>query len=1389
MTLIVPRTCTNITERDNRRNVGNFSQPLELYRSEPGYVLLGDPGSGKTTAFKKESEHIEDGFYITARDFLKFFDPEWHNKTLFIDGLDEVRAGKPDARVPFDDISSRLYELGKPRFRLSCREADWLGNNDLENLKKVVPGDNVSLLRLDPLEDSDIKRVLESHPCIDDATRFILKARDIGIDGLLENPQSLNLMITAVASGGRWPRSLLETYELACRVLAKEQNEEHVFAADLLLFNPDHILDAAGRLCALMLISGGPGFRLRHHQGDTEALTPDQSEYERPEHLVAALSTKLFKADTEGRFVSVHRHMAEFLSARHLTSVVKNGLPVRRVIALVAGGDGMVVSELRGLSAWLAAHCAQARRELIVRDPTGVGQYGDIRGFSLNEKRELLEALKHHVLGLENIYQTAPAFSALATPDMEPALREILEDSNPAKEYQEYLDFVLCVLGYGDQLPGLSDVIFEIVCDSERMPWVNRSALIAFIHNCPESDMTGKIEFLLHEIEMGNVPDSENALLGKVLSQLYPSGLPPSRIWDYLRDSARHVSSGMFDQFWRYDFLDRSSDDQVAELLDSLVDRLPDLYIAIRSRQADDLVMELLSRGLVAHGDTISPDRLYDWLGIGSPDFEHQLRDMGINRSEIRAWLGQRPDTCQAIILEGLNRCSDSDDFWSHTLDVESRLYHTTMPADYGRWCLDQAVTTVDTKPRIAEYLWEQAIDAYRYQRNNEGLSLELLKRHARKNETFKERLDERLNTKPLRMVTPEGSGSVIEPDSTPDQQFDRRRKRLPERHRKAIEQRQQKERKWLDHVRSREVALRENRAEPALLYRMARVYFGPFFNHNGEDGPKAVKKNLQDDPDLADAVLVGLRGTVDREDMPNVDDILQHYEADKRYYIGLPCLAGLAERERTAFEDTTQWHDDRTQKALAFYFTEAHGDYQPEWLQRLLADRPQTVADLYIRYARSKFRRGQNGIQDIQQLSSNPDYAEVARRATIPLLKAFPTRSRSIQIETLEHLLTAAISYADRSSLESLVESKLSRTSMNVAQRARWLAAGLIVSPGKYYDSVASFVGTGRGRVSRIYDLMSLLHPDVFESLRFPGPSVSVLELLIRLVGRDFEPDAVFGIEEFDEDGESMGGMVTNVMSASFSVRAMIERLATDPSQDATDALEALLADDTLTDWHNMLGSRLHTQLRIRRDTSYHRLTIEQISQTLKGGTPANAGDLAALVVDRLSELATTIRDGNTDIWKQYWNEDSHGRPVEPKHEDSCRDTLLFALRHDLQQRLSSVDVQPEGQYANDKRSDMRIAFSNFQVPVEVKKNSHRELWSAMHRQLIRQYVRDPATDGYGIYLVFWFGEEYTQAAPSGKRPDTPQELQKRLTETLSPDEARKISVCVLDVSATESL
>ena len=178
----------------------------------------------------------------------------------------------------------------------------------------------------------------------------------------------------------------------------------------------------------------------------------------------------------------------------------------------------------------------------------------------------------------------------------------------------------------------------------------------------------------------------------------------------------------------------------------------------------------------------------------------------------------------------------------------------------------------------------------------------------------------------------------------------------------------------------------------------------------------------------------------------------------------------------------------------------------------------------------------------------------------------------------------------------------------------------------------------------------------------------------------------------------------------------------------------------------------------------------------------PPMQGDLAGLVVDRIDKLGETVRHGNTDDWRQYWNEGSHRRLGEPKHEESCRDAFLSDLRGLLP---SGVDGQPEGQHSGRNRSDIRVSFSDFFIPVEIKKNDHRELWSAAKRQLIEKYTREPETAGYGIYLVFWFGAEtHSTAGYWSSASLAPKSCKGSWRRTSRTRRERKISVRVLDVS-----
>ena len=588
---IVPvlRTCTEVS--DTNHNRPNESRPLDEFRSVPAYVLLGDPGAGKTTAFEAECEALgEKAHPITADDFLTYdasnLPSEWREKTLFIDGLDEVRTGVQGVST-FRDIRKLLRALGKPRFRLSCRQADWLGENDRNKLQVVAQGSEVIVLRLDLLTVSDVEKILNARSDIPDPRVFITTAQEKGVDGLLFNPLCLDLLAKAVVDGD-WPESRKETFEMACARMVREPNEEdQAVIASSNLPTPDQLLDAAGRLCAVQLIAGVAGYTL-HGQPDIEYPALDQCG-DHHDRLRFALATKLFRGVSDNRFTPVHRHIAEFLGARYLSQLIDKGLPTQRVLALITGADGGVVTEMRGLSAWLAAQCSRARMTLIERDPIGVGLYGDLHQFSHDEKRVLLNALERAGdrlgSGLASRYWTA-AFGPLVTANMEPALREILTDPARDEQHQMLALFVLRILEEGPPLPELSTPLFDMSCDNTRSGRVLIGSHFMLFFTPALKVRTRPIlqlKRLLADIRTGRVTDPENELLGTLLTKLYPRDLPAVEVWNYLSESdGPNLTSPSF-RFWSHSLFEQSSDRDVSELLDRLLCPSPGLQRALET--------------------------------------------------------------------------------------------------------------------------------------------------------------------------------------------------------------------------------------------------------------------------------------------------------------------------------------------------------------------------------------------------------------------------------------------------------------------------------------------------------------------------------------------------------------------------------------------------------------------------------------------------------------------------------------------------------------------------------------------------------------------------------------------------------------------------------------
>ena len=1345
MSVTVQRTCTEVLSKTEARRREPITGPLELFRSAPAYVLLGDPGSGKSTTFKTEAGCLgAEGIAMSARDFLAsdvHSHPEWRGKTLFIDALDEIRVGSGDRREALDSIRRSLDAVGRPPFRISCREADWLGDNDRDNLVMVSPNTSVKILRLDPLTGRDVAQILDAHPDVGSAQGFVSEARERGVDTLLSNPLTLNMLAAAVGGNGIWPQSRLETFEMACSQMARERNREHS------LGDPPpparQLLDVAGQLCTYQLLSGAAGWSPVYDDTDSDFISLSDLE---PSCLAVAdhaLSSRLFTGlgVAGGRVAPVHRQIAEFLSARYLARLIEDGLPSGRVVQLITAGDGMVVTVFRGLSAWLAALCPTARHDLISRDPVGVGLYGDLRRFSTHDKRTLLASLNREVA---DYGINAAAFAPLATPDMESAIGVLLHDPRRDRDHQAATDLILRALRHGAPLADLATVLLEVIYDDTRWPRVTKAALDAFIHTTVESeDGTTRLRRILLDTGNGTIGDQDNELLASLLAALYPREIPPPEIWTYLTTKGNADLIGAYFVFWERRLLEQSSDRDIAELLDRLNELMPDLRATFRMYYLDRLPTRLLARALERLGDEQEPVRLYNWLtaaAFSSWD-PPGLPDDSTDR--IRAWLEQRPDIQKAVLLEGLARCPDGGGFDIRASEVWDLLHGSALPDDLGLWCLETAVAWTDAHPRAADHLLRYAVHLCGQEAGGLGLTRSVLRERTRGYEKIERRLAELLQPRP--QAVPPIRERNVDP---------------------ALADADSRRRQWVERVRPHADALRENKANPNLLFDVARIHFGGFLLPGADMASQKGLAEVLEDDELVDAARAGLRGTVYRSDVPGVTEIVRLFAESQMHPLSLPFLAGMNEMDGAGHERVEQLSQLQMRQALAFnYCTPTGPDGDPPWYLRWLDSRPELVADVLAQCASPAIRSGRRQVPELYQLVHHESYARVAARASPRLLASFPLRCSLRQLETLDGLLWAALQHADRPALQALLEEKLSRRSLSLPQRIRWLAAGTIMAPGTYLEPLERLV---KGRDDRIRKMAAFFAPD--ESLPFLVECLDArtLQTLIGLMGRTFEP-----IES--------GGWVTADMRAAEQVDRLIRKLASLTSGDAAIALDALVDDEALSKWRFLLEQVRDQQRVIHRDASYHHPYLEQVRQTLSNSAPANAGDLAALLVDCLDHLAENIRNDNTDDWRQYWNEGAYGRPESPKIEEHCRDALLSDLRKELR---AGVVAEPEVEYPNGKRADIGVFHGGFKVPMEIKRDQDPRLWSALRDQLIAQYASDQLIGSHGVYLVFWFGDGKVPPPRQGRRPTGPAELRQRLEEQLTESERRRIAVRVIDVS-----
>ena len=1388
----VTRTCTRLVATELGGQDEAEVAPLSSYRSERAYVLLGDAGSGKSTEFSEERNALGDAaVFRSARDFVTLdVAPEWGEKTLFIDGLDEIRVGTTDGRPALDEIRKRLDRLGWPSYRISCREADWLGSNDRHRLESATPGETVVVLRLDPLGKESIKELLASHLDAEAIPGFLAEVEQRGLSGMLDNPLTLEMLAASLGQGGGdGPASRTEAFEVACRRMAQEHNDEHIAASH---GTPpiEMVLNVAGELAVIQLLSGVEGFSLgpaEDHSSHVsmDSLLPSALELRREDlhHRRLALGTKLFWARSSAnslsnwsRLAPRHRQIAEFLGGRYLAHLVNNGLPAQRVVALmISPHDGRIVTSLRGLSAWFAAHCAKARDLLIDADPVGIGLYGDISSLSGEQKRRLLRAITEYAdegpllghewrdnRGVSYRDSTAWAFRSIIDDETVEAVAELIAGAAPqdrkSERVREFLLQILAVVEEG-QFAAARQLLPQAkstVRDGSYSRHVRLAALDAQLHLVPTGeDRQRELRQLLDDILASRVSDPNRQLAGSLLYELYPDAVEPDEVLDFVDHPSHDRIHGLFEGFWHRELAHRSSGSQAGQVLDALHREAARLLPVLQSRHFDSAAVDLLARAVAERGNEVNVGQLFDWLHVAGAAEPQVMPAKSSAAQAVREWLEARPETQRQVFLEWLRRRDPRDPWGFRSYDWCLALHGSRLPRNIGRWCLERAVELVPTEPALARELVRRAHAALDDSDMNEDLTAEVLR------------------------AAVSGCGDLEElvealfAPVTPDPRVEQMLKEHDKRREEWEKEKSRLAEDWATGLRSSLSQLEDNTFSSANLHRLALAYMGLYADSSEE---LSARDSLSDfiggEDDLVVAVLQAFRDSIERPELPSVEETIKLHNESQHAWLALPVLAGLQLLDAEDPEQLDQLDDEVKCQALALLFcVPTNSTSLPPWFERWFEREPSLVAEVATRCATSAIRNGDEHPPGLSELDSVGGDADEKHAFKLQLLRSIPARGANAQLRLLDRLLLDAMSHPGSGNLQELIDEKLAVTSMTVAQRTRWLTAAALLYEGKWVPALMEHVSAHR---SAIRHVAAFFHSDhgprmMGRSSLTASVAPRTLAALVEMLGRAYPP--------LERDG-----LITVEIDAADRVRDMIHQLAQSPDTAAGEALRRIEHDPELTEWQDILSRRREAQSATQRDAEYPQPSVHEVQQTLGGGSPANAADLTALLLDQLDAVSREMQGDASNPWGLFWNVDAHGRPTAPRPENACRDSLLTLMKK--HPSLRDVDIEPEVSYAAGKRADIRASCPGFNVPIEIKRESHSDLWHAMRSQLMGQYTTGPATDGFGIYLVLWFGGEQLPTPPSGRRPRSPDELRNMLEADLSIDEARKIAVRVIDVT-----
>lgn len=1316
------------------------------YLESTNIVLLGDPGAGKTHIFKQFAAFYGAN-YLTVRHFLNGV-PIDNQKALFIDALDEKRSSHNSSNV-IDDIVQKLFSQTPQKVRISCRSQDWLGESDLSAfLPYFERTGGYVVLHLQQLSREEQTEILHAHG-IEHPEKFLEEAEKHSAYEFLHNPQNL-LMLAEAVKEGNWPRTRSELFHSATQLLLTEHSKEHS-RQDSGIYTSNELEHPAGSICALRILSDVSGISLLQNDIRPEYPSYRTIPFFSHEIIRATLSRRVFSAGDELETVDYsHRTIAEYLAAKWLASIVEKGLPLGRLRSLL-GFEGYPSSELRGLHAWLAVFLPQYVNVFIQADPYGVLTYGDAASLSAVDKQSLLVALSK--LSENDPWFRYHGFSSnlngFVSEEIEAHLRLIIHD--PKSRFSLRM-LILESLSVTTPILSLNQDLIDVV-KSERHSYAEKEeAITALIH----SGLSGVKEVVGIYSEFKEINHDSIRLRNHIIQLLYK---------DYF--SALDVAQLLTDTL------------SVTE------ERLPvgSLWGIIDVVPAEDIM-------------TIF-EYLYQYQNENIDNWYSSPR----NRYETLYYI----ESGLLIILNTIKQYT-AEQIWTCL-----HVYHWYKEY-YGSF--ENKTTQIVQLLKERDWQYEKIIDAAiaSFTRYNTGY----LFLHDFGQSTFAVIPHELLLSRFIHYLSSNGSISdktrfiyrlafpTLWSCDTPSQQAfdflityggmnnelfsileDALVCNIDDWRVKTNISRIENERKRQDIIDSNKVEFRQLREQIVSgehlgwLKHIAYIYYALY---NDVDEKLSCVERLSSslgDKSAIDAIS-GLVALLDRADLPSIDDINKSLINGEYYDWWYAILAGSDELWKLK-DDITLWDNELLKMLIALDARlsihikqgNVRTTYSLPWRKYLVLYREELFIETYSYIIDFCMK---NKFQNIVALNFILHDKSLSYSHITPLVMYFAKRYPDDINHTqslVEWLLARSQIHGELLELSQFMVSR--RDVLKKVNYHIWLVCCYLLEPEQAYDL---FVSEAKSDPEIIWIVRELTgSARMRRENNNQDLSLIQLETIIKVSATHF-PNAYHPM-----DGSH--GSRNSWDYAEF-IRALINEVSSISSCDASEVLERLLLLPECESYRDhLLHAKSNHIIRYRESHFYHAEWKQAVS-TLINETPANVMDLYSLLLDHLRDVSNRITYENSDIYKQFWNEDSYGRTLVPKPEESCRHIFLELLRTRL--NPLKISCEPEGHMVSDKRADIIVSLPGIKIPIEIKRDYNRDVWTALNGQLDTLYTKNPDAAGYGIYLVFWFGSARPNALPRLSKnilqPENASAMENMLNETVPFKKRDRLAAIVVDVS-----